>query len=61
MSRDWGCSVECGVHQDGKYNFGIGCGAGGKIGLCGERLGESVLGDTFGLRGDVLYLKRLKR
>lgn len=36
-------------------------GAGGKIGLCGDRLGESALDDTFGLQGDVLYLKRMKR
>lgn len=39
----------------------LAAGAGGKIGLCRERLGGSALGDTFGLLGDVLYLKRMKR
>lgn len=39
----------------------LAAGAGGKIGLCRERLGGSALGDTFGLLGDVLYLKKMKR
>ena len=60
-SRDWAALWNAEPTKMENIVSELAVGAGGKIRLCRERLGESALGDTFGLLVDVLYLKRMKR
>ena len=50
-SRDWAALWNAEPTKMENIISELAVGAGGKIRLCRERLGESALGDTFGLLG----------